>query len=49
MRVLREIGPATPPASKLLDRVREAIRTRYYSRRTEDAYVSLDTPLRSSG
>src|SRR5262245_24540330 len=29
--------PAQPP--KLLDRVRDAIRTRHYSRRTEDAYV----------
>ena len=28
-----------PPAPKLLDRVRDAIRTRHYSRRTEDAYV----------
>jgi integron integrase len=27
------------PKPKLLDRVREAIRTRHYSRRTEDAYV----------
>ncbi|OLC75301.1 MAG: hypothetical protein AUH72_20610 [Acidobacteria bacterium 13_1_40CM_4_65_8] len=25
---------------KLLDRVRDAIRTRHYSRRTEDAYVT---------
>jgi integron integrase len=28
-----------PPPSKLLDRVRDAIRTRHYSRRTEEAYV----------
>jgi integron integrase len=28
-----------PSAPKLLDRVRDAIRTRHYSRRTEDAYV----------
>jgi hypothetical protein len=38
--------PATSSASplasapKLLDRVREAIRTRHYSRRTETAYVA---------
>jgi len=30
--------PSPPP--KLLDRVREAIRTRHYSRRTEKAYVA---------
>ena len=33
---------AQPPVQqkpKLLDRVREAIRTRHYSRRTEDAYL----------
>jgi integron integrase len=29
----------TPAAPKLLDRVREAIRTRHYSRRTEEVYV----------
>jgi integron integrase len=28
-----------PPPKKLLDRVRDAIRTRHYSRRTEEAYV----------
>jgi hypothetical protein len=27
------------PSPKLLDRVRDAIRTRHYSRRTEDAYM----------
>jgi hypothetical protein len=27
------------PAPKLLDRVRDAVRTRHYSRRTEEAYV----------
>ena len=29
----------SPPPPKLLDRVRDAIRTRHYSRRTEEAYV----------
>jgi len=33
-------GPASvPPKPKLLDRVRDAIRTRHYSYRTEEAYV----------
>ena len=36
---LRETGPAEVPKPRLLDRVREAIRTRHYSRRTEKAYV----------
>ena len=36
---LRETGPAEAPRPRLLDRVREAIRTRHYSRRTEKAYV----------
>jgi hypothetical protein len=31
---------AQPPAPKLLDRVRTAIRVRHYSRRTEDNYVA---------
>lgn len=31
--------PASPPGPRLLDRVREAIRTRHYSYRTEKAYV----------
>ena len=31
--------PAAAPRQKLLDRVRHAIRTRHYSRRTEQAYV----------
>ena len=30
---------ATPPKPKLLDQVRQAIRTRHYSYRTEKAYV----------
>jgi integron integrase len=32
-------APATPPKPKLLDQVREAIRTRHYSYMTEKAYV----------
>jgi hypothetical protein len=39
--VARETGPADSPRPRLLDRVREAIRARHYSRRTEKAYVSL--------
>ena len=35
-----EAGPADPPKPRLLDRVREAIRARHYSRRTEKAYVA---------
>ena len=35
---VRESEPALKP--RLLDRVRAAIRTRHYSRRTEDAYVA---------
>jgi hypothetical protein len=29
----------TPPPKKLLDQVRDAIRVRHYSYRTEEAYV----------
>jgi integron integrase len=36
---VRESGPAAVPPPRLLDRVREAIRARHYSRRTEKAYV----------
>jgi integron integrase len=36
---VHEAGPAGAPKSRLLDRVREAVRTRHYSRRTEKAYV----------
>src|SRR5215469_15768288 len=34
-----EGDPASAPKPRLLDRVREAIRSRHYSRRTEKAYV----------
>jgi hypothetical protein len=37
--VVRETGPAEAPKPRLLDRVRQAIGTRHYSRRTEKAYV----------
>src|SRR3990167_4062155 len=37
---VHETGPAEPPKPRLLDRVREAIRARHYSRRTEEAYVA---------
>lgn len=36
---VHEAGPAGAPKPRLLDRVREAVRTRHYSRRTEKAYV----------
>jgi integron integrase len=35
-----EVGPAGVPKPRLLDRVRETIRARHYSRRTEKAYVA---------
>ena len=37
--IVREASPPPSPRPRLLDRVREAIRTRHYSRRTEKAYV----------
>ena len=37
---VHETRPAEPPKPRLLDRVREALRTRHYSRRTEKAYVA---------
>lgn len=37
---VRETTPVTPPKPRLLDRVREAIRARHYSRRTEKTYVA---------
>jgi len=33
------VGQLTPEKPKLLDQVRDAIRTRHYSYRTEEAYV----------
>ena len=36
---MREASPPAPRPPRLLDRVREAIRSRHYSRRTEKAYV----------
>ena len=33
------VPAGAPPKPKLLDQVRDAIRTRHYSRRTEEAYV----------
>ncbi len=38
MLAVRET-PASYPTPRLLDRVRDAIRARHYSRRTEKAYV----------
>ncbi len=37
---VREAGPAGAPKPRLLDRVRAALRTRHYSRRTEHAYIA---------
>ena len=37
--IVRESGPPTAHPPRLLDRVREAIRARHYSRRTEKAYI----------
>lgn len=37
---VREAGPAGAPKPRLLDRVRQAIRARHYSRRTEKTYVA---------
>src|SRR5438309_2191997 len=37
---VREAGPVEPPRPRLLDRVRDSLRTRHYSQRTEDAYVA---------
>ena len=37
---LREPGPPEPPRPRLLDRVRQALRARHLSRRTEEAYVA---------
>ncbi len=40
IRVVREVCPPMPRAPRLLDRVRQAIRARHYSRRTEKADVA---------
>jgi hypothetical protein len=45
--VVREVGPASAPKARLLDRVREAIRTRHYSRRTEKGPRRVDPPVHS--
>jgi integron integrase len=37
--LVREASPPAPRPPRLLDRVREAVRSRHYSRRTEKAYV----------
>jgi site-specific recombinase XerD len=37
---VRETTQVTPPKPRLLDRVREAVRARHYSRRTEKTYVA---------
>jgi integron integrase len=37
---VHETGPAALPKPRLLDRVRDEIRSRHYSRRTEKAYVA---------
>ena len=39
-RWVRESVPPVPGAPRLLDRVREALHTRHYSRKTEKAYVA---------
>ena len=39
-RTVRESVPPVLPKPRLLDRVREALRVRHYSRRTEEAYVA---------
>ena len=36
----RESGPPEPPKPRLFDRVRQALRARHLSRRTEEAYVA---------
>jgi hypothetical protein len=38
--IVRETTPVTPPTPRLLDRVRDALRARRYTRHTEDAYVA---------
>ena len=36
----REVSTPEPPKPRLLDRVRQALRARHMSRRTEEAYVA---------
>jgi integron integrase len=38
--MVRETGPPVAPRPRLLDRVRDAVRARHLSRRTEEAYVA---------
>jgi hypothetical protein len=38
--VCQESGSPEPPKPRLLDRVRQALRARHLSRRTEEAYVA---------
>ncbi len=38
--MVREASAPDAPKPRRLDRVREALRTRHYSRRTEEAYVA---------
>lgn len=40
VRAVREAGHPGRPRPRLLDRVREAIRARHYSRRTEETYIA---------
>jgi hypothetical protein len=40
MLAVHETSPVEPPRPRLLDRVRAALRSRHYSRRTEEAYVA---------
>lgn len=37
---VHEPGPLPAPKPRLLDRVRQTLRARHYSRRTEEAYVA---------
>ena len=39
-RLVREVGSPMPPPSRLLDRVRAALRARPFGRRMEKAYVA---------
>ena len=48
-RTVRESVPPVLLKPRLLDRVREALRVRHYSRRTEEAYVAWMSALRLDG